>query len=256
MNCSTAVKGRRDKADRYNLRVFANIKSFQITSIEIYWKLVQIRSSGSEGIMRGVFSALFLVLLLGVAASAQKGIDTQTQKIKDDTNKATSRSTDVTRSFDWGKGKTQVRDRLPNPYRLNSRRDVLVETIAQVLKDRKMIIDEASSRLSDGIVVTQPFVFAKGPVITQNELKRYGIIEYADNAWSRGRLMLTIEVQSIDGVQNNVTVNAKVEGLAGNGLTSEWTTVRSSGLAEEEFLVKLVEAVTGNSPDDPKVENN
>ena len=206
--------------------------------------------------MRGVFSALFLVLLLGVAASAQKGIDTQTQKIKDDTNKATSRSTDVTRSFDWGKGKTQVRDRLPNPYRLNSRRDVLVETIAQVLKDRKMIIDEASSRLSDGIVVTQPFVFAKGPVITQNELKRYGIIEYADNAWSRGRLMLTIEVQSIDGVQNNVTVNAKVEGLAGNGLTSEWTTVRSSGLAEEEFLVKLVEAVTGNSPDDPKVENN
>jgi hypothetical protein len=64
--------------------------------------------------------------------------------------------------LDWGKGKTQVRDRLPNPYKLNSRRDVLVETIMQVLKERKMVVDEASSRLSDGIIITQPYVFSKG----------------------------------------------------------------------------------------------
>jgi len=184
---------------------------------------------------------------------AQKGIDTQTQKIKDDTNKTTTRQTgDAARSFDWGKGKTQVRDRLPNPYRLTSRRDVLVETIMQVLKERKMVVDEASSRLGDGIVITQPYVFAKGPVITQNELNRYAVLSFADTAWSRGQYTLTIEVQSIDGIQNNVSVNAKVEGRAGNGLTSEWTTVQSSGLAEEEFLVKLVEMVTGSSPDDPK----
>lgn len=185
--------------------------------------------------------------------SAQKGIDTQTQKIKDDANKTTTRQTsDAARSFDWGKGKTQVRDRLPNPYKMNSRRDVLVETIMQVLKDRKMVVDEASSRLGDGIIITQPYVFSKGPVITQNELNRYGILSFADTAWSRGQYTLTIEVQSIDGIQNNVSVNAKVEGRAGSGLTSEWTTVQSSGLAEEEFLVKLVEAVTGSSPDDPK----
>ncbi len=96
-------------------------------------------------------------------------------------------------------------------------------------------MDEASSRLKDGVIITQPFVFAKGPVITQNELKRYGILQFADNAWSRGQYTLTIEVQSIDGIQNNVSVNAKVEGRAGNGLTSEWATVQSSGLAEEEF---------------------
>lgn len=206
--------------------------------------------------MNKVFVMTAFMLLFGLAAAAQKGIDTQTQKIKDDSNRATSRSTDASKSINWGKGKTEVRDRLPNPYKLNSRRDVLIETVASVLRERKMIIDEASSRLSDGIIVTQPFVFARGTVITQNELKRYGIIEYADNAWSRGRYSLTIEIQSIDGIQNNVTVNAKVEGLSGTGLMTEWTTVRSSGQAEEEFLVKLVEAVTGVSPDDPKTVDN
>ena len=201
---------------------------------------------------------LFVAVLLVVvstfhSASAQKGIDTQTQKIKDDSNKTTTRQTsDTARSFDWGKGKTQVRDRLPNPYKVSSRRDVLVETIMQVLKDRKMVVDEASSRLADGIIITQPYVFSKGPVITQNELNRYAVLSFGDTAWSRGQYTLTIEVQSIDGVQNNVAVNAKVEGRAGTGLTSEWTTVQSSGLAEEEFLVKLVELVTGSSPDDPK----
>ena len=192
-----------------------------------------------------------LTILLPAAVAAQKGIDTQTQTIKQDTNKTTSRGTDATRSFDWGKGKTQVRDRLPNPYRLASRRDALIASIRDVLKDKKILVDEASSRPGDGILITQPFVFAKGPVISQNELNRYGVLQYADNAWSRAQYTLTIEVQSIDGVQNNVAVNAKVEGRSGNGLTSEWVTVTSSGLAEDEFLAKLIEAVTGVSPDQP-----
>ncbi len=195
---------------------------------------------------------LVLTFFAASATYAQKGIDTQTQKIKDDSNKTTTRPTDASRSFDWGKGKTEVRDRLPNPYRLTSRRNVLVETIMQTLKEKKLVVDEASSRLSDGVIITQPYVFSKGPVITQNELNRYAILAFEDRAWSRGQFTLTIEVQSIDGIQNNVLVNAKVEGRAGNGLTSEWTTVQSSGLAEEEFLVKLVEMVTGASPNDPK----
>ena len=195
--------------------------------------------------MRVFLLALFAAVLFPALAYAQKGIDTQTTKIKNESNKTTSRETDATRSFNWGKGKTEVRQRLPNPYKLNSRRDVLLETIASVLKDRKILIDEASSRPADGIIVTQPFVFAKGPVTTESELKRYGVVEFADNAWSRAQYTLTIEVQSIDGVQNNVSVNAKVEGRAGTGLANEWSTVQSSGLAEEEFLVKLVEAVTG-----------
>jgi len=182
-------------------------------------------------------------------AYGQKGIDSQTQKIKDEGNKVTTRSSDASRSFDWGKGKTRVRERLDNPYKLNSRRDVLIETISDVLREKRIVIDEAASRIKDGIIVTQPFVFVKGPVTTASELGRYGVLGYDDAAWSRAQYSLTIEVQSIDGIQNKVSVVAKVEGRAGNGLTSEWRIVPSSGLAEDEFLAKLVEAVTGTSPD-------
>ncbi len=192
---------------------------------------------------------LFPVLLgFYSVAPAQKGVDTQTETIKNSGNKVTTRENDVTRSFDWGKGKTKVREMLANPYKLNSRRDVLIESIVDTLREQKIVVDEASSRPKDGIIVTQPFVFAKGAVVTQSELGRYGILESTQTAWTRAQYTLTIEVQSIDGIQNNVSVNAKVEGRAGNGLVSEWVTVRSSGLAEDNFLAKLIEAVTGVSP--------
>ncbi len=196
----------------------------------------------------------FLVTIISISAAAsvsfaQKGVDAQTKTIKEESNKVTSRGSDATRSFDWGKGKTKVRERLPNPYKLNSRRDVLVETIVDALREKKIAVDEASSRLNEGFIVTQPYIFAKGSVITQNELNRYGVLESSYSTWTRAQYTLTIDVQSIDGIQNNVSVNAKVEGRAGNGLISEWVTVRSSGAAEDEFLAKLVEIVTGVSPD-------
>jgi hypothetical protein len=183
---------------------------------------------------------------------AQKGIDTQTQKIKDDTNKSTARPTDASKSISWGQGKTKVRDKLANPYSLSSRRDVLVENVLEVLKDNKIIVDDAASRPRDGVIITQPYVFAKGAVITQNELNRYAVLQYGDTAWTRGQYTLTIEVQPVDGARNNVSVTAKVEGRGGNGLTAEWTTLQSSGVAEDEFLAKLVELVTGVSPDKPQ----
>ena len=194
-------------------------------------------------------SYVIVILILSVGLFAQKGVDTQTQKIKDEGNKVTTRSNDATRSFDWGKGKTKVRERLPNPYKLNSRRDALIGSIEDVLREQKIIVDEASSRPKDGLLVTQPYVFAKGSVIAQNELNRYAVLESSDTTFTRAQYTLTIEVQSIDGIQNNVSVIAKIEGRAGAGLTSEWLTLRSSGLAEDEFLAKLVELVTGNSPD-------
>lgn len=203
--------------------------------------------------MKSIFAVIFLVLAGIVSISAQKGVDTQTQKIKDDTSKATARPTDASRSFNWGKGKTEVRDRLANPYPMNGRRDVLVESIQEILKEKKLVLDEASSRLADGIIVTQPFVFGKGQVIATNEIKRYAVLAYEDTAWSRAQYSLTITIQSIDGVKNNVSVNAKVEGRAGAGLFTEWRTLQSSGLAEEEFLIKLVESVTGEVLDAPQV---
>lgn len=195
-------------------------------------------------------AVLAATLLSGLGAFAQKGIDTQTQTIKDEAHRTvTHRTSDNTRLFDWGKGKTKVRDRLANPYKLASRRDVLIQSVVDVLRERNIVVDDASSRMKDGFIVTQPFVFAKGSVITQNELARYAILESSDSAWTRARYTLTIEVQPIDGIQNNVSVIAKVEGRAGNGLMSEWLTLRSSGIAEDEFISKLIERVTGNSPE-------
>lgn len=204
---------------------------------------------------------LFFFLLIIFSASAvfaQKGVDPQTQKIREEANKTNKGNDANLGSFDWGKGKTKTRQLLPNPYKLNSRRDILINTVIDVLRDKKIIVDESASRLNEGIIVTQPFVFAKGAVITRNELARYAILP-GDSVWTRGRYTLTIEVQSIDGIQNNVSVLAKVEGRAEKGLFSEWTTLQSTGIAEDEFLVKLVELVTGTTPDgilDTNIKNN
>lgn len=199
--------------------------------------------------MKFTTAVLFSLVFATSTIVAQKGVDTQTQTIKDEGNRVTTRSSDATRSINWGKDKTKVRAPLANPYRLAGRRDVLIESVVDVLREKKIAIDEASSRIRDGFIVTQPFVFAKGAVITGGELSRYAILDTSASSWTRAQFSLTIEIQSIDGVQNNIAVNAKVEGRAGNGLMTEWVTVRSSGLAEDEFLAKLVEAVTGVSPD-------
>ncbi|MEJ7623045.1 MAG: hypothetical protein WKF34_03550 [Pyrinomonadaceae bacterium] len=189
-----------------------------------------------------------LIAVFAVSTAAQKGVDTQTKTIREEGNKVTTRSNDVTRSIDWGKGKTKVREMLANPFRLNGRRDALVAHIVEALREQKIIVDEASSRPKEGIIVTMPFVFAKGAVITQNELNRYAILDDRTAAWTRAQYTMTIEVQPIDGIRNNISVNAKIEGRSGSGLVAEWLTLRSSGAAEDDFLAKLIERVTGTSP--------
>ena len=67
---------------------------------------------------------------------------------------------------------------------------------------------------------------------------------------TRGRYSLTIEVLSLDGMQNTVTVTAKIEGRSEIGFQSEWNVLTSSGIAEEEFLVRLLMAVTGKTPEE------
>jgi len=205
--------------------------------------------------MKRFFLTIFVTALFTISAAAQKGIDPQTQKIREEGDKTTgNRKTNnpTNRSFDFGKDKTKVRGQLANPYKMNSRRDALIENVLEVLKEQKLLVNEAASRKSDGIIVTDPLVFAKGAVITRNELNRYAILPNSDASWTRGRYTLTVEIQSIDGIQNNVSVTAKVEGRSENGLQSEWTTLSSTGSAEDEFLVKLVEMVTGAIVDAPQ----
>jgi len=205
--------------------------------------------------MKNFLFTIFVFIILSATIFGQKGVDPQTKKIRDEGNKSNTGNNNnpTARAFDWGAGKTKVREMLPNPYKLNSRRNVLVENIISALKEKKILVDDAASRPNDGIIITQPFVFAKGAVISQNEINRYAVVQVPETVWTRGQFTLTIEVQSIDGMQNNVSVTAKIEGRSGNGLTNEWTTLQSSGVAEDEFLSKLIETVTGNSPDAPQV---
>jgi hypothetical protein len=202
--------------------------------------------------MKKIFYSLSLTLFVSFAVFAQKGIDTQTQKIKQEGGRSTQSVGVGGRSINWGKEKTKVRGLLANPYRMNSRRDVLIKQAIEILKENKFIIDESASRPDNGIIVTEPFVFAKGAVISRSELARYADIPNSDSSWTSGRYTFIIEIQSIDGIQNNVSVRANVEGKSRNGLTSEWTTLQSRGVAEDAYLSKLVEAVTGVSPDAPQ----
>lgn len=202
--------------------------------------------------MNKAFSVLLALSFLSIELFAQKGVDTQTQKITEKTGN--NDNTNVSRSWNWGKDKTKIREKLANPYKLASRRDILIQNIIEVLEEKKLIVDEASSKPSEGIIVTQPFIFAKGTVISKNELNRYAILPDTLSVWRSGRYSLRIEVVSIDGIQNNVNVMATVEGKSENGLLSEWTKVPSSGAAEDEFLVKLVETVTGK-PIEGQTEN-
>lgn len=202
--------------------------------------------------MKKILLSVVVLFVLAFAAFAQKGVDPQSKKIHENGVPGTPITSNNNSSFDFGKGKAKNRELLPNPYKLPSRRDVLVNSIIDALKEQKITVDESASRLKDGFIVTQPYIFAKGSVITQSELSRYAVLPNSEAAYTRGRYTLTIEVQSIDGVQNNVSVVAKIDGKAENGLSSEWTTLQSSGVAENEFLSKLVEMVTGKSPDDPQ----
>jgi hypothetical protein len=186
------------------------------------------------------YASIVLLLLAGFAIGQEKGIDPQTKTIKKAAG-PTNRGGTVSKGINFGAGKTKPRIRISNPYRIRSRRDVLIRTISNILSDEKFIIDETASRFTDGVIVTQPRIFSRGPILTKNELNRYAIIPSTDQVWTRGRFTLTIDIVSIDGIRNDVSVNATIEGRSENGIFSEWSTLDSAGVAEEEFLRKVVE---------------
>ena len=66
--------------------------------------------------------------------------------------------------------------------------------------------------------------------------------------WTRGRYTLIVEVQPIDSSNTNVSVNARIEGRSDDVLGAQWLSLRSNGTAEQEFLIALVEKVTGGPP--------
>ena len=199
--------------------------------------------------------ALLLVALSVTAAFAQgKGIDKSNERVRDSGSKAPASNgskTDVGagRGMDFGKGRTPDVPPLPNPYRLTARRDVILKAIEDVMRNQKLVLDETTSKPSEGILVSQPYTFIKGAVVSESELNRYAQVPASDTrGWTRGRYTLNVEVQPIDGTSANVAVNAKIEGRTDGATGAEWVTLPSLGVAEEEFISALVTAITGTPP--------
>jgi hypothetical protein len=199
--------------------------------------------------------ALLLVALSVSAALAQgKGIDKSNERVRDSGSKAPASNgskTDVGagRGMDFGKGRTPDVPPLPNPYRLTARRDVILKAIEDVMRNQKLVLDETTSKPSEGILVSQPYTFIKGAVVSESELNRYAQVPASDTrGWTRGRYTLNVEVQPIDGTSANVGVNAKIEGRTDGATGAEWVTLPSLGVAEEEFISALVTAITGAPP--------
>ncbi|MFN2512878.1 MAG: hypothetical protein ABR568_15830 [Pyrinomonadaceae bacterium] len=204
---------------------------------------------------------LLLTLSVSAALAQGKGVDKSSERVRDSGSKAPASNgsktdTGAGRGMDFGKGRTPEVPSLPNPYRITSRRDVILKAIEDVMRNEKLTMDETTSKPSEGIIVSQPYTFIKGAVVSQSELNRYAEVPVSDSrGWTRGRYTLNVEVQPIDGTSANVAVNAKIEGRTDGATGAEWVTLPSRGVAEEEFLSALVTAITGAPPPGRTVPN-
>lgn len=199
--------------------------------------------------------ALFILLVAVCISAQEKGVDRQSDNIRDSGNSSAPASNGAKqdvgagRGIDFGKGRTVTPPPIPNPYRMTARRDAIIKAIEDLMRDRKLIVDTAASKPTEGILISQPFIFSKGAVVTESELNRYAQLPNASSrGWTRGRYTYIIEVQPIDGVNTNVSVNVKLEGRTDGVSGAEWVTLRSNGTAEQEFLSALIENVTGAPP--------
>ena len=201
--------------------------------------------------------ALVVIAITAASAFGQgKGVDSQSQRISDNSsNRAPANNgakQDVGTNgsgINFGAEKTPSKIALDNPYRLTARRDVIIKAVADVMRDRKLIVDDATSKPDEGIMVSQPYTFIKGAVVSQSELYRYASIQNSQSrGWTRGRYTITVEVQPIDGTSANVSVNAKIEGRTDGATGAEWITLQSTGYAEQDFLAALIESITGSAP--------
>jgi hypothetical protein len=206
--------------------------------------------------VKKLIAIVFLVSIACVSAHAQgKGVDNQNQRVRDASvgrapgTNGGNQDVGAGRGMDFGKGRTPTVLPIPNPYRFTARREVILKAVEDIMRDRKLILDTAASKPDEGVMVSQPYTFIKGAVVSQSELNRYADAPPTESrGWTRGRYTIIVEVQPIDGITSNVSVSAKVEGRSDGASGAEWVTLPSTGIAEQEFLSALIESVTGAPP--------
>ncbi|HEY9404194.1 MAG TPA: hypothetical protein VIQ24_16165 [Pyrinomonadaceae bacterium] len=199
--------------------------------------------------------SMFLLLTVAGIYAQEKGVDRQNDRIRDaGTARApgvngVKQNTGTGRGIDFGKGRTPAPPPVPNPYRFTIRRDIVLRAVEELMAERKLILDTSVSKTDEGVLISQPFRFVKGAVVAGTELNRYAeLTEENSRGWTQGRYTFIVEVQPLDGVTTSVSVNARVDGRSDGASGAEWVTLRSSGLAEQEFVIALVEKLTGAPP--------
>lgn len=203
-----------------------------------------------------VLALLLLLVWTGnVAYGQEKGVDQQNERVREGGNNrlpATNggnQNNGTGRGMDFGRGRTVEPPPIPNPYRLSARRDAVLTAVQELMRERKMVVDDAVSKPDEGVLVSQPFTFIRGAVVAQPEINRYADAPTTTGrGWTRGRYTLIVETQALDGVNTSVSVNARVEGRTEGATGAEWITLPSTGIAEQEFIIALVEKITGGPP--------
>ena len=214
---------------------------------------VRLKAKGFK--MRPLFAIVLLALACSAAAAQEKGVDQQNDRIRDSSNNRQPAvnggkvDTGVGRGMDFGKGRTQTPPPIPNPYRFQVPNDVLTKAAQELMRERKLILDDTVSKPDTGLLVSQPYTFTRGSVVTTSELNRLAEVPRTEReSWTRGRYTIVVEIQPIDSANTNVSVNARIEGRSDTVTGAEWLSLRSNGTAEQEFLLALIEKVTGVAP--------
>jgi hypothetical protein len=202
--------------------------------------------------MKPFIVLLFLALAFTVTQAQEKGVDQQNDRIRDGGNNRQpavnggKTDTGVGRGIDFGAGRTKAVPAIPNPYRFQVPNDVLAKAALELMSERKLILDDSVSKPERGLLVSQPYTFTKGSVVTASELNRLAEVPQTElRTWTRGRYTILVEIQPIDSSNTNISVSARIEGRSDNVLGAEWLSLRSNGVAEQEFLNCLIEKVTG-----------
>ncbi|MEJ7617596.1 MAG: hypothetical protein WKF30_11680 [Pyrinomonadaceae bacterium] len=201
------------------------------------------------------FAAAFFIFSLSSVWAQEKGVDPQNERIRDQSNDRTPGRNGVNqtvgsgRGINFGGGRAESRPVLPNPYRLSARRDNLLLTLEELLRERNMIVDAAASKPEQGLVISEPLTFVKGAVVSQSELGRYANLPpVTTRGWTRGRMNYIVELEPVDSLITNVSINVVIEGRTDGLSGGEWVKLESNGVAEQDLLAALVEKVTGSLP--------
>ena len=121
--------------------------------------------------MKKTFALVLLAAAFAVSAQAQeKGVDQNNERVRESgTNRQPAVNggkvdTGVGRGMDFGKGKTQTPPPIPNPYRFQVPNDVLTKAAQELMRERKLILDDTVSKPDTGLLVSQPYTFTRGSV--------------------------------------------------------------------------------------------